>query len=62
MDYAKFLEDLITMVAKENASDLHFKVGHHPSLRGSGQIVPLSKIPIWTGENPQGLAEAMMDA
>ncbi|MDP2668730.1 MAG: PilT/PilU family type 4a pilus ATPase [bacterium] len=62
MDYAKFLEDLITMVAKENASDLHLSVGRHPTLRVSGQLVPLSKIPILTAENTQGLAEAMMDA
>src|SRR3989344_5607949 len=62
MDYAKFLEDLITMVAKEDASDLHLSVGRHPTLRVSGQLVPLSKIPILTAENTQGLAEAMMDA
>lgn len=62
MDYAKFLEDLITMVAKENASDLHLSVGRHPTLRVSGQLVPLSKIPILTAEHTKGLAESMMEA
>ncbi|MDO8523500.1 MAG: PilT/PilU family type 4a pilus ATPase [bacterium] len=61
MDYAKFLEDLITMVAKESASDLHLSVGRHPTLRVSGQLVPLSKIPILTAEHTKGLAESMME-
>ncbi len=61
MDYNKLLEELVIMVAKENASDLHLSVGRHPTLRVSGQLVPLSKIPILTPEHTKGLAEAMMD-
>lgn len=60
MDYGKFLEELITTVAKENASDLHLSVGRHPTLRVSGQLIPLAKIPILTAEATAGLAEVMM--
>lgn len=60
MDYGKFLEELITTVAKENASDLHLSVGRHPTLRVSGQLIPLAKIPILTAEATAGLAETMM--
>lgn len=60
MEYAKFLEELITMVGKENASDLHLNVGRHPTLRVSGQLIPLTKIPILTPDATAGLAVSMM--
>ena len=60
MDYAKFVEELITTVAKENASDLHLNVGRHPTLRISGQLIPLAKIPILTPEATAGIAESLI--
>ncbi|MDP3762634.1 MAG: PilT/PilU family type 4a pilus ATPase, partial [bacterium] len=60
MEYQKFLEELVTQVAEEGASDLHISVGRHPVLRVSGQLIPLTKRPILTAADTAGLAEAMM--
>ena len=55
MEYSKLLEELMTQVAEEGASDLHIAVGRHPVLRVSGQLVPLTKKPILTQAAPAGL-------
>ena len=60
MEYSKLLEELMTQVAEEGASDLHIAVGRHPVLRVSGQLVPLVKKPILTQADTAGLVEAMM--
>ena len=60
MEYSKLLEELMTQVAEEGASDLHIAVGRHPVLRVSGQLVPLTKKPILTQADTAGLVEAMM--
>ena len=60
MEYSKLLEELMTQVAEEGASDLHIAVGRHPVLRVSGQLVPLTKKPILTQADSAGLVEAMM--
>ncbi len=59
-DYHKLLEELITVAAKENASDLHISVGRHPVLRVAGQLVPLTSYAILTPEDSAGLVEAML--
>lgn len=43
MDYAKELEQLITVVIKEGGSDLHIAEGRHPTIRVSGALIPLLK-------------------
>jgi twitching motility protein PilT len=43
MDYEKELEKLIQNVISENASDLHLSEGRSPSVRVSGELIPLSK-------------------
>lgn len=60
MEYNKFLEELITQVAEEGASDLHLSVGRHPILRVTGQLVPLVKKPILTAQDTSGLVEVLM--
>ena len=42
-DYKRELEELISTVSKEGASDRHFSVGHCPTIRGSSELVPLTK-------------------
>ncbi len=37
----QLVERLLTIVVKENASDLHIAVGHHPTIRVDGALVPL---------------------
>ncbi len=60
MEYGKLLEELITSVAQEGASDLHLIAGRHPTIRVSGQLIPISKRPILSKEDTAGLAEALM--
>ncbi len=38
-----YLEKLLSIVAKENASDLHVTVGRHPTIRVEGTLTPLVK-------------------
>lgn len=43
MDYAAQLKKYINVVSHEGASDLHFSVGAHPTIRVSGGFPPCSK-------------------
>lgn len=54
-DYKQKLNDLLTMCAKQNASDLHIAVGRRPTLRIDGILVPLQKEPIMTPESAEGI-------
>ena len=46
-------EDLLSLVIKENASDLHIAVGRHPTLRIDGALAPLVNEEIMTPESAQ---------
>lgn len=61
MDFAKELEDLITTVLRESASDLHLSVGRYPMLRVQGALIPLTQKPVITPDIVEGLIFAMMD-
>ncbi|TSC72137.1 MAG: twitching motility protein [Parcubacteria group bacterium Gr01-1014_70] len=61
MDYSKELEELVLSVAREDASDLHLAVGRHPTLRISGQLVPLVEKPVLTSDIIEGLVMAMLE-
>ncbi|HEY4524388.1 MAG TPA: PilT/PilU family type 4a pilus ATPase [Candidatus Paceibacterota bacterium] len=54
-DYKRELEDLVLIVAKEGASDLHLTAGRHPTIRVSGDLIPIVKKPILTAEDTLGL-------
>jgi len=43
MNYSSQLKKLLEKVLEEKASDLHISVGHHPTLRVTGQLIPLIK-------------------
>lgn len=60
MDYSKELEDLILHVAREGASDLHISVGRHPTLRISGELMPLVDKAVLTPEVTEGLVLALV--
>lgn len=47
-DAGQQFEDLLSVVTKENASDLHISVGRHPTLRIDGMLVPLLKYDVVT--------------
>ena len=55
-EYKKQLDELMTLVAKEKASDLHLSVGRHPSLRISGELMALVKQPVLTAKDTEGMA------
>jgi len=59
-DFKTKLQELMLMVAKQNASDLHIGVGKKPSLRIDGVLVPIEREPILTPEAAEGLVMAML--
>ena len=53
-------EDLLSLVIKENASDLHITVGRHPTLRIDGILAPLTSEEILTPESAEEFIMAMV--
>lgn len=60
-DYKKELIDLLLIVVKEGASDLHLSVGRHPTFRVAGSLIPLVKKSVLSPEDTQGLVFSMID-
>lgn len=61
-DYKKELEDLIVTVIKEGASDLHLSVGRNPTIRVSGDLIPLVNKPVLKPEDTLGLISEVLSA
>ena len=59
-NYEAELIDLLDTVIKEGASDLHFSVGQHPTVRISGELLPLINKPVLTEEDSEGLLYQML--
>lgn len=55
MDYRKLLDDLVSLVSKEGASDLHITVGRHPTIRVNGDLIPIVKFSALSAEDTMGL-------
>jgi twitching motility protein PilT len=60
-EYKKDLEDLVLTVIHEGASDLHLVAGRHPTIRVSGELIPLVKKPVLTPEDTVGLMRELLD-
>jgi twitching motility protein PilT len=60
MDYNTQLRDLLELTLREQASDLHISVGHPPTLRITGRLVPLVKMPKISAKDSEGLAQALL--
>jgi twitching motility protein PilT len=60
MSYKEQLEELLEVVVKEGASDLHLSEGRHPTLRVSGTLLPLVKKEILKHEDIVGMLEVML--
>lgn len=60
MDYKKELEDLVTLVLKEGASDLHLAEGRHPIVRVNGNLIPLIKKAQLTKLDMQGFSNELL--
>lgn len=54
-------EDLLSLVIKENASDLHIAVGRHPTLRIDGALTPLMNEEVVTPEWAQDFVLTMLN-
>ena len=62
MDYKKELEDLVNLILKEDASDLHLSVGRVPVIRVSGALIPLMKHPVLTKQDMQGFVDVILSS
>lgn len=60
MDYKKEIEDLVDLILKESASDLHLSVGRSPIVRISGNLIPLIKKPVLTDVDMRGFVKAFL--
>ena len=59
-DYKKELEDLISIVVEEGASDLHLTAGRYPIIRVSDTLVSLSKKSQLSREDALGFVKEMI--
>jgi len=60
-EYKKLLENLVDIVVKEDASDLHLSDGRQPILRVSGFLIPLVKQPVLSTEDIAGVIDILLD-
>jgi twitching motility protein PilT len=60
VDYQKELDLLIETVVAETASDIHFSVGAHPTIRVTGSLIPLVKKPILTNDDVMGFMKVLL--
>jgi len=54
MEYKKEIEELVSTVIDESASDLHLSIGRNPILRISGNLIPIVKKSIITENDMKG--------
>jgi len=59
-DYNQYLAKLIQIVEQEGASDLHLTANRPPTIRLSGELLPLVNQPILSGEDTKGLVLALL--
>ncbi|HEY4518175.1 MAG TPA: PilT/PilU family type 4a pilus ATPase [Candidatus Paceibacterota bacterium] len=62
MSYKEQLNKLIEAVGTQGASDLHLHVGHRPTVRVSGALVPLVSFPELTSKDTEGLVSELLTA
>ncbi len=60
MDQSQRLKKLLSLVAEEEASDLHISVGHSPTLRITGDLIPLIKETEILPQDAKDLAFSLM--
>lgn len=60
MEYKKEVEELISLLVKESASDLHLSTGRQPIIRTSGNLIPLMKKPVITEADMKGFVNVFL--
>ncbi len=61
MEYKKQIEELVDMLIKDGASDLHLSDGRHPMVRVSGDLMPLVKKSELTSEDMKGFLKIFLN-
>jgi twitching motility protein PilT len=61
MDYQQEFNKLLEIVIKEGASDLHLSEARHPTLRVSGELLPLVSKPQLTDKDTFGFMSVLLD-
>jgi len=59
-NYSLQLKELLELTLREQASDLHISVGHYPTLRITGRLIPLVKMKKISTQDSEGLALALL--
>ncbi len=62
MDYEAVLKKYINVLMHEGASDLHFTVGAHPTIRASGALAPMLKEPVLEAADTKGFLHVLVTA
>ena len=52
--YKDELNDLISRALADGVSDIHFSVGHYPTFRVSGNLVPLMNTRVFAPDDTMG--------
>ena len=60
-DYKKLFEDLISVVIKEDASDLHLAEGRQPIIRSGGFLIPVTNHPVLSRQDIKGILDELID-
>ena len=60
-EYKQMLNELIDAVIKQSGSDLHLSEGRHPTIRVSGELIPIMQKNELTKEDTSGLLESLVD-
>ncbi len=62
MDYKNEIEELVNLIIKEGASDLHLSIGRHPIIRVAGNLIPLMKKPVLSDGDMKGFMNVFLTA
>jgi len=60
MDYLNYFKKLLDITVREEASDLDISVGHAPSIRITGQLIPLGQEKVVLPQDSEGIAFSIM--
>lgn len=61
-DYKKEFDELVDVMVKEDASDLHLSEGRQPILRVSGFLIPITNMPALSRQDIKGVLDQILNA
>ncbi len=62
MNYKEELDTLLDIIVRESGSDLHLSEGRHPTMRVSGELIPMIRSNILTHEDIKGFVAVMSES